>query len=363
MKDGIRRSVRRSVSSCLITGILIAAAICLSVARAHAEVWKNVTVISATGWSMLIVTVENVAGDSAIVIVSDDGARERGLRSRTYGSSATSEAKISPPSCSRTPRNLPKARPPTTAPRSVRRLLLLPAASAIAPQAPDESRISRRPRESRREEVFYGKRFNVMLAGGAGYSVPLGEWFEGMTSGFAGEAVVRLAVADNFYLGFSYKRQWLGIKKSYEELCFYDDYYNVQCIPVEWDIHLDEFYLAFGWMSPVSSYRTPFAYAEVGIGLVKHAITLSASVEDETASAETDETKFGMLLDAGVIFPFSDRIGLNVEADMRVTGEFSAEELSGGYSSYDPYSTSYSGSKGVLLGFRIGIVAMLGGGQ
>ncbi len=362
MKDGIRRSVRRSVSSCLITGILIAAAICLSVARAHAEVWKNVTVISATGWKYVDVTVENVAGDSAIVIVSDDGARERASFSNIRvirdqrGKDITAlvlsySAESSEGAAAYDSASIGQALAPASA------------ASAIAPQAPDESRISRRPRESRREEVFYGKRFKVMFAGGAGYSVPLGEWFEGMTSGFAGEAVVRLAVADNFYLGFSYKRQWLGIEKSYEELCFYDDYYNVQCIPVEWDIHLDEFYLAFGWMSPVSSYRTPFAYAEVGMGLVKHAITLSASVEDETASAETDETKFGMLLDAGVIFPFSDRIGLNVEADMRVTGEFSAEELSGGYSSYDPYSTSYSGSKGVLLGFRIGIVAMLGGGQ
>ena len=359
MKDGAREPFGRSVSSCLIAGILVIAAICLSVSRAHAEVWKNVTVISATGWKYVDVTVENVAGDSAIVIVSDDGARERASFSNIRvirdqrGKDITAlvlsySAESSEGATAYDGASIGQGLPPVSA------------ASAIAPQAPDESRISRRPRESRREkEAFYGKRFNVMLAGGAGYGIPLGEWFEGMTAGFGGGAALRLAVADNFYIGFSYKRQWLGIEKSYEILCFYDEYYiDYQCIPVEWDIHLDEFYLAFGWMSPVSSYRTPFAYAEVGMGFVKHAITLSASVEDETASSETDETKFGMLFDAGVIFPFSDRIGLNVEADMRLTGEFDSS-----YNTYDPYGTNYSGNNGFLLGFKIGLVAMLGGGE
>ena len=189
-----------------------------------------------------------------------------------------------------------------------------------------------------------------MFAAGAGYGITAGDWFEGMTSGFAGGGAIRLGISESLFLGFSYNRQSLGVEASLKELCF-EDYYD--CVPLDWDVHLDEFYFMFGWMSPVLDYSSPFAYVELGFGGLKHVIGVGASVGDASASVETDETKFGMLIAAGGVFPLSREIGVNIEGTMRLTGE--------GGSGYDPYGYgSYSGSSGVLFGFRIGLAAMLG---
>jgi hypothetical protein len=233
-------------------------------------------------------------------------------------------------------------------------LVLSPASFSIASSSPAFEAMAVRTRRyprpvPRRQMISYAPRFRGMIAGGVGYTIPTGDWFSGMTSGFTAGGAVRLALNERFYLGFSYDRQWLGIEKSFETLCLED---GSECYSVDWDIHLDEFFFLLGWMSPVLDDRSPFAYAEFGLGGIKHVIEAVAPAGGPSASVTTDETKFGMLIAVGGVFPISREIGLDVEGNMRLTGESGDE--------YDPYYGSYSGSGGALFGFKVGLVAMLG---
>lgn len=232
-----------------------------------------------------------------------------------------------------------------------------PAFSFSASMLPISKRTAGQKRElSRREDLCYGPRFRGMLSGGIGYGIPAGDWFEGITSGFAAEGALRMGVAKDFFVGFGYKHQWLGVEDSYQNYCYYDEFDDYRCVPLDWDVHLDEFYFLFGWMTPVLAYADPFAYLEFGIGGIEHDMTLGESVDDAYDSLENDEMKFGMLFAVGGVYPLSREIGLNVEADMRLTGE--GDE----YDHCDPCG-DYSGSTGYLFGFKVGLVAMLGCGR
>jgi hypothetical protein len=235
-------------------------------------------------------------------------------------------------------------------------LVLSPASFSIAHPAVASEGMAIRTRTyprryPRRQMISYAPRFRGMIAGGVGYTIPTGDWFSGMTSGFTAGGAVRLAVNERFYLGFSYDRQWLGIEKSFETLCLQGDE-DYACYSVDWDIHLDEFFFLLGWMSPVLDDGSPFAYAEFGLGGIKHVIEAVAPAGGPSASVTTDETKFGLLIAVGGVFPFTREIGLNIEGTMRLTGESGDE--------YDPYYGSYAGSGGALFGFKVGLVAMLG---
>jgi len=232
-----------------------------------------------------------------------------------------------------------------------------PAFSFSASMLPISKRTPNQPHGSHRvRELRYGPRFKAMLSGDVGYGFATGDWYDGITSGFAAEGAVRLGISRDFFLGFSYKHQWLGVEDSHKELCYYDEFGDYRCDPLDWDVALNEYYFIFGWMTPVLTYEAPFAYLEVGIGGIEHDMSLGASTSDEFASAETDDTKFGMLFAVGGVFPFSKEIGLNLEADMRVTGE--GDE----YYPCEPCGY-YSGSTGFLFGFKVGLVVMFGSGR
>jgi hypothetical protein len=232
------------------------------------------------------------------------------------------------------------------APSWARALSSMPAISG-------QSNVHRRGTVSR-YDIPYGPRFKVMLAGSAGYSFAAGDWFDGLTSGFTTGGAVRLAVDRRFYLGFSYDRQWLGVEDWAESLC--DDFGSgYECIPLDWDVHLDEYYFLIGFMSPVMNYTSPFAYFEIGFGGVSHSFDVSAATSDATADVDSGETEFGMLFAVGGIWPVTKEIGFSAEGNVRVTGGDS------GCGSCDPYYGYYGyGSSGSLWGMKAGIVVMFG---
>lgn len=345
--SGFRREV-----SCSVAFLLLLAAIVLPSSLAHAEVWENVTVVSKTEGEHFNVTVESVAGDSTSIIVNDKGSRkmlsfsaisvildQRGkditaqvfpwLKASNEGASIQDSAAVDQsPADPLTPQ-------------------------LIAPRASKTTLSSELVEMPRQEEASSERRFIAMFSAGAGYGVPAGDWFDGLTAGFSGGGTIRFGMSDNVFLGISYRRQQLGIEEDYKQFCIEDDL-GSDCLPIDWDIHLDEFYLVLGYMSRVSTPRSPFVYVDFGLGAVKHVIKVSASVGEEAASAESDETELGVLLDIGGVFPLTREIGLNIEGDTRVTGK----DFFPIRSPEDP-----SGPAGALFACKIGIVVMLGGGQ
>lgn len=226
-------------------------------------------------------------------------------------------------------------------------------ASSSVPAISGQSDVHRRG-TAHRSDMPYGPRFRIMLAGSAGYSFAAGDWFDGLTSGFTGGAALRLAVDRRFYIGFSYDRQWLGVEDWAESLC--DDFGSgYECIPLDWDVHLDEYYFLIGFMSPVINSSSPFAYFEMGFGGVSHSFEVSGATAEAYSSVDTGETEFGMLFAIGGVFPLTKEIGFTAEGNVRLTGGDS------GCGSCDPYYGYYGyGSSGSLWGFKAGFVVMFG---
>jgi hypothetical protein len=234
---------------------------------------------------------------------------------------------------------------------------VMPSRAHATPSMPSisgQSNVHRRG-TARRYDIPYGPRYRIMLAGSAGYGFAAGDWFDGFSSGFTAGGALRLAVDRRFYLGFSYGRQWLGTEDWNESLC--DDFGSgYECIPLDWDAHLDEYYFLIGFMSPVVNYTSPFAYFEMGFGGVDHSYVVSGATAYTNATESFDETEFGMLFALGGVFPLSKEIGFSVEGNVRITGGDS------GCGSCDPYYGYYDyyGSSGSIWGMKAGIVVMFG---
>lgn len=349
MKPADGSSVRRlPFLEFAAAGLLVGICCCLP-RPAHANTWENVTVVNTMGWEYPNVSVEIVPGESFLILINADGARkkisfssirvildERGKditgmvlagKQQTRPAASGNE---SPPTEQPSPPPYPAPQPQMFA----------------APAAP--------PAEMRHSRArFYGPRYRVMLTGDVGYGFPTGDWFQGFTSGFEGGGTIRIAVSDDYYLGFGYMRQWLGVDDELKQMVLYDDYGNPYFVSLDWNVHLDEYMFIFGWMSSPSDLTTPFAYADAGLGAITHVMNVTATLEGQGIPVGTSETKFGMVLTVGGTFPLSKVVGLNLEGDMRLTGSGSTTD----------YYTDTQSSDGFLFGFRIGLAVLLGGGQ
>ncbi|MFH1277202.1 MAG: hypothetical protein ABIK65_02325 [Candidatus Eisenbacteria bacterium] len=298
---------------------LAAAALAFS-SLAAAEIWKNVTVIDVQGWEYEGVSVERVPDSPNLKIISATGghrfiplSRVRVIRDGE-GRDITREV-------------LPDGAPPgggdVGQPGS-------PAAPGTA--GPGESKTNAAPTPKReRISRFYGPRFRISLGAFLGAGTPSGDWFEYMEGGLAFGFRSRIAYADNFYLGFSYLRQSLGVSSSF------NDYLGMD---LDWEAHLSELYFLAGAMTGSSKPKTPIAFGEFGFGAAKHHIEAKGDVGGTLLAESSDESKFSLLMAAGVIVPFSPSIGAELEGDMRITGE--------------------GESTGAILGITFGITALFG---
>ena len=190
-----------------------------------------------------------------------------------------------------------------------------------------------------------GPRFRVMLTGGAGYGADVHRLSHYRSSGGVGSGTLRFAFARDFYLGFSYKRQKLGVEDSFTEETGEDQRGNPVPTSLNWDISLDEMMLVFGWTSSPSSWKSPITYADVGAGAIKVIESATRSDGSRYAAADENETMFALLLTAGGIIPLFREVGLNLEGDWIVT-------------SLNPRHQVWEN----LFALRIGLAVMLGGG-
>lgn len=215
-----------------------------------------------------------------------------------------------------------------------------------------------KPRSSKKDgkgRVLLGRRFTFSPSAGFGYATTTGDWFEGLTSGMCFDLIARFGVGDHVFIGGGYRYQALGVERYLEgQVCGYNDYGEYVCGYLEWDVNLHEFMLVLGFMTNPDRYTTPIAYGSFGIGATKHNIKLTATVQNDSESAKTDETKLALFWDVGLLIPFNETIGLDIGANMRATGDFSS---GGAYSTYSQYDNT-----GLLFGFRLGLAMFLGRG-
>jgi len=334
---------------CFVAGLVLVPGLTL------AETWENVSITTVDGWEYPGVTLEVDEGAANLVLINSDGARRSIARSRiriirdadgyditrTVLEGGTEPAETIEPV-------VPRERTGPTQPlepRGARRdrefgkptRLNRGGASTVETTTPSEPTETRR-RNQRGRTLLAGPRFRFSPTVGVGYGTPSGDWFEGFTGGMAIDGGARIAVTEEVYIAFNYRHQKLGVESSLEYMYGY---------AVDWDVSLTEYMFCLGVMTEPSRRTSPIGYLEFGFGGVKH--DLSFTISDGyggSASMGTDETKFGMLIAGGGIFPLGGNAGIDIGVNMRLTG--SGEE------------SGYESSNGFLIGIRAGLVLLIG---
>jgi hypothetical protein len=326
---------------------LVALYLSIVIPVSNAETWSRVKVVTLTGWEYQNVTVETVPNQPFIVIINPDGATKQLSRSNIALILDESGKDITAMVLA----NLSGAK---AAPDDTTAVSTSTSSGHGSPELPlrrsskDYRTIRRRP-----PGLIYGPRYRLAMSGGGGYSFATGDWFSGLNNGLSFNACGRLALTECFYIGVSYRYQRLGVDRNLEEsyIVVYDEYgYPVGTLSVDFDVYLNETYFLVGFMTEPATYTSPLAFLEIGLGGIDHNIKATVSDGTEAASASMDETKFGLLMTVGGVFPFNKTLGLCLEGNMRITGQ-------GDSNPYDYYD---QGSSGVLFGVGISLVMMVG---
>ena len=311
---------------------------------ARAETWSNVTVVTLTGWEYANVTVESVSNDPSIVIINADGGRKKLSRSNVSvildqkGKDITGSVLGGAATSGR-----PADNTVTESPAQI------PARPEIGePSKPSPSHFRQRRGD---RDLLFEPRFRVSFSGGPGYSFATGEWFEGMSDGPAFNVTGRVALGRIYFLGATYRYQTVGVDPGWEgNFILYDDYGNPITVSVDFDIHFHEIFVVFGMMTEPATYTTPIGFFDIGLGSVGHSITVTATDGRDVESGGLDESKFGMIMTGGGIFPLSRSLGISLEANVRLTGQGNPA----------PYEYNETGSSGALIGAAVNLVLFLG---
>lgn len=189
-------------------------------------------------------------------------------------------------------------------------------------------------------------RYRVGISGGAGIGVAEGAWFEGRTNGLAFGGSIRVLLLPSLYLGVDYISQEIGL--NLDPIVVRDQYGYYADARFE-KAHFNEIYGVIGYQSNPFGLMKPIWYVEAGLGSVEHVVTLS--VPEYRIWERISETKPGLLLRVGAIFPLVETVAFNVTASTRVTGNGAENTVEG----YQPMRV------GALVGIGANVMLILGG--
>ena len=151
------------------------------------------------------------------------------------------------------------------------------------------------------EYGIYESRFRLAVSGGVGYGAVAGDWFEGLTNGMDLNGNVRLMVFDDYYMGFGFRRQELGVDNDLlgtYMVC--DEFYNCFYMDVlEMNVHLNEYSFVVGRITRPYTLRSPVGFIEIGFGGITHVFDITVSDGDDTINEDSSETKFAMFMAGG----------------------------------------------------------------
>jgi hypothetical protein len=303
----------------IVAGFLLLAVLAGAHSAAVAEAWRNARVVLKSGWEHFNITVERVPAESAVLMINEDGARKKvpysDIRSifDMQGNDITA--------------------------------LVLAEARTAPPRALEAQAKSGNREGAGSERENSDRRIKWMVSGGAGYGTSMGNWFDIMTSGVLVGGTIRARITDKTYLGISFQNQWLDLEEAVKTRC--EEYHRPgYCVPSEGDIRMEESFILWGFMSNSAMRGAPFLFAEMGLGIVRHSMSVIEFDGFKVSKAEDNGGVFAGTLNCGAIMPFSSRVGFTAECTMRMT------------SGAEPPFQMHGSNMGGLLGFKMGLVGM-----
>jgi hypothetical protein len=181
--------------------------------------------------------------------------------------------------------------------------------------------------------------FSVMLSAGAGYGLPVLDFYEGLDPGLVLFADLRINVSPLRYLKFSYRTQNLFNESL--QIDMVDGYSEL----IETSLDLRQYLLSYGFLSAPAVGKRTIGYGEIGIGYGDH--VLSASYQGDSASISVG--RFLIVGQGGALVPFGKDSNVGLDLGAYVVAKLVSEEEGEGI--------------GLVFGVQAGLTVAFGRGS
>jgi hypothetical protein len=173
--------------------------------------------------------------------------------------------------------------------------------------------------------------WKAMLSFGANYSIPTGDYYEGLTSGIGFDGDVRIAVTDKIAIQIIVSRSGMKSDKNYQP--FKDNPFLMDAIRVR----TTRYEMAANFFQPFSADNPTHGmwYNFVGLGVANHTVAYNYTITGDdmgeiySIKDSYSEDKLVIVLGVGATAMLSNRYGvdLSVTADLVpfITGKYSPE--------------------------------------
>jgi uncharacterized protein DUF4160 len=158
----------------------------------------------------------------------------------------------------------------------------------------------------------FGPRFRLSPFFGVGAGAGLGDWFEDLDGGLAWDVGARIGVGERSYIGASFRRQPFEVDPSLE---------RIEGVPIDWNVHMDEYLFLFGVTSRSTTATRRFAYLEGMFGGMFHSVHVTAQV-NPPQQLHLEANKLGLGVGAGVVLPWTHASGFELGGSACLTGSW-----------------------------------------
>jgi len=193
--------------------------------------------------------------------------------------------------------------------------------------------------EPQLQDPVLTKMFDVMIAAGFGYGIPLGDFYYGLDPGLLYFGDVRIAVSRKVYLKLGFKN--MNVYKETRDILDFDGVYSGTA---DLTVDMRQYLFSVGFLVPPNERNNMRLYIEAGGGLGDLVSTISVGSESESR-----KKSYPMIVgQLGVLAPFKkSRVGLDLGVSF--LWKFYTEK------SYE--------SMGSLIAVHMGLMVRFGGGK
>jgi hypothetical protein len=176
-------------------------------------------------------------------------------------------------------------------------------------------------KDSEQVRVKRAKPWNAIISAGGNYSIPSGDYYDGIDAGIGFDCDIRVAVSNRIAVQCLVSRS--GAKVS-DDLYIVSHDPNISIMDQDISIDITRYEVAVNVFEPISRVKEypNYFYAFSGLGLATHTMTTKATLRnistDETLRIEDKNTKnkFAMVFGLGFLSKLSKHAGIDFSGTM-----------------------------------------------
>lgn len=180
--------------------------------------------------------------------------------------------------------------------------------------------------EYEQDEKTSDKSWSGIISAGGSFTIPLGDYYDGLTSGFGFNADFRVSTDERHAVQFLFSRSSIQLREDNQSV--YNNYYS------DATFHITRFEVAVNIFDralaiPGDQNFENRSYGLIGFGLVRHSLENSNRFHDSKAI-----NKFSFIFGGGVLFMTSNEVGIDLSAKVNLVFPYGNDDTSNNNLSY-----------------------------